>query len=749
MAEKELKATEKTVLKHSRDGVMEKNLADSSEKRVSKHTEEAVLKTEAPSDMRFDKLQAARIAAPEPTKRRFSNLQFGRNNPDNKWKEQRAEAKTEMFEQAGYSNENRVLTFTAEEYKEAAKSAKPVKGDDFSFKGKQSEVQSTEQTTPSRKPRPPEQQSLEAEPFSEEKSVTVYSVGDDTPKLTFKEQQFTQNTSDETYTLSEKSVIVSVKELQSAVPSEEYRTSDKTVSISANEFLKCGEDYNFKDNAPKEERSKDDLSLEKEKKQSKLKENKERNTLKEHSSAVDKLSDDSGDTMLYFECDASQAPDKECQKLEKKLEKAQNRLSRLEEKNDKKYSRLVKKDEKRVYKLEKRIVKAEDKLPHHRVFHVRKEFNPEKQKMQRKLRLEKEAKPSKSGGIVTKGIKSTQNAVKTTISGAIHSEISKYEQDDSTLKAAHGTEKLSESALRFTKDSIKAHHQQLKEKPYQKVSKLKFQRETTAQKLNEHKALSENKKLRKDENAKRKEIKKSQQKLRRKNAAKKSAKKTASSAGKKTARAGEKVAESVVKAVANNKVVIIIIVIFLALFGIIGVFGSAALSSVSETGGMIIGSSYTSDDEDIYAANDYMTSLEGELNDRIANIPNEYVGWNEYRYYIDPIGHDPYALTSYLTAMNINFEYDDKTQGLIREIFNSLYTLNIESVHEVRSYQYTEIDEEGNEVVVTVYYDYYILNVTLTANDWESVARPKLEAAGVYDIYLLLQENKGNKPNLF
>lgn len=281
------------------------------------------------------------------------------------------------------------------------------------------------------------------------------------------------------------------------------------------------------------------------------------------------------------------------------------------------------------------------------------------------------------------------------------------------------------------------------------MSKLKFQRETTAQKLNEHKALSENKKLRKDENSERKKIKKSQQKLRRKNAAKKSAKKTASSAGKKAVNAGEKVAESVVKAVANNKVFIIIIVIFLALFAVVGIFGSAALSSVSETGGMIIGSSYTSDDEDIYAANDYMTSLEGELNDRIANIPNEYVGWNEYHYYIDPIGHDPYALTSYLTAMNINFEYDDKTQGLIKEIFNSLYTLNIESVHEVRSYQYTEIDEEGNEVVVTVYYDYYILNVTLTANDWESVARPKLEASGVYDVYLLLQENKGNKPNLF
>lgn len=42
-----------------------------------------------------------------------------------------------------------------------------------------------------------------------------------------------------------------------------------------------------------------------------------------------------------------------------------------------------------------------------------------------------------------------------------------------------------------------------------------------------------------------------------------------------------------------------------------------------------------------------------------------------------------------------------------------------------------------------------ILNVTLTANDWDSVIKPKLEAAGVYDMYLLLLETKGNKPDLF
>ena len=59
MAGKELKATEKTVLKHSRDGVLEQNLADGSAKKVSNKAEEAVLKTARPDDERFDKLKAA------------------------------------------------------------------------------------------------------------------------------------------------------------------------------------------------------------------------------------------------------------------------------------------------------------------------------------------------------------------------------------------------------------------------------------------------------------------------------------------------------------------------------------------------------------------------------------------------------------------------------------------------------------------------------------------------------------------
>lgn len=54
MVGKELKATEKTVLMHSREGVLEQNLADGSAKKFRKKAEEAVLKTASVADERFD-----------------------------------------------------------------------------------------------------------------------------------------------------------------------------------------------------------------------------------------------------------------------------------------------------------------------------------------------------------------------------------------------------------------------------------------------------------------------------------------------------------------------------------------------------------------------------------------------------------------------------------------------------------------------------------------------------------------------
>lgn len=368
--------------------------------------------------------------------------------------------------------------------------------------------------------------------------------------------------------------------------------------------------------------------------------------------------------------------------------------------------------------------------------------------MQRKLKLEKEIKPLPKPNIVQKGVQGAKHAVSLTVSGAVHQQISKYEDENQTLKAAHGTEKVAESALRFASNKVKTTNQKLKEKPYKKTSKLKFDTENAHKKLNQHKVALEHKTEQQTKKEAKKALKKAQQKRNQKNAAK-SAKKGASNVGKKAGEAAKDIGEFIVKAISNNKVVIIILIIFVLLFGLFFTVGTSGFSSLVDSGTMMIASSYTSDESDIYSAENYMTSLENNLINEINNIPNVYVGWNEYNYYLDPIKHDPYALISYLTAMEINFDYDADTQAKIQEIFNALYTLEVESIHEVRSYSYIEYDENGEPHRVTVYYDYYILNVTLTANDWDSVVIPKLQAAGVYDVYQLLQETHGNKPNLF
>lgn len=662
MAGKELKATEKTVLKHSRDGVLEQNLADGSAKKVSNKAEEAVLKTARPDDERFDKLKAAGLVVEDVKKPDHRKLQFGRNNPDNTWAE------------AVYGkNPTEQLSFISDEKYQNSETCIPVTVEEFA------EMRQT--------------------PFKAEE-LKNFDLSKTRLKHSF--------CSDDEYTTSDEVVEATAEDLKpksklSFKSDDEYVNSEEVVEIDGAEFV--GQQTE-------------------EKTESKLKEKKTRKGLKDKSSAAEKLTDKDGNSVFYYEGEAP--PDRKLTHGEKKLK------------------RRIRKDEKKVYKFQKRLDKAEDKLPHQRVFHVRKEWNSEKQKMQRKLKLEKEIKPLPKPNIVQKGVQGAKHAVSLTVSGAVHQQISKYEDENQTLKAAHGTEKVAESALRFASNKVKTTNQKLKEKPYKKASKLKFDTENAHKKLNQHKVALEHKTEQQTKKEAKKALKKAQQKQNQKNAAK-TAKKGASKAGE----AAKDVGQIIVKAVANNKVVIIILIIFLLLFGLLFTLGSSAFTSLGDTGTMVIASSYTSDEEDIYAANDYMNALENNLNYEISNIPNVYVGWNEYNYYIDPIGHNPYALISYLTAMEINFDYDADTQARIQELFNALYTLEVESVHEVRSYQYTTTDEEGNEVIVTVYYDYYILNVTLTANDWDSVVKPKLEAAGVYDVYLLLQETQGNKPDLF
>jgi len=628
MAGQELKATDKVVLKNSRDGAVEKNLADGSTTRVSSKVTETVLKpTKTPEQL--DKIKATGLSPPEPRKRVYTNLKFGVNNPE----------KPVANDEDNQQSEQTVSAFIPP----VAIRFKPKKAD--------------------------------------EKQFGVQAVRQKRKQCIRKEK-------------------AEVKEKELAFEAEKDDTA---------------ESVNIPDEA--------DVS------ESKMRSEKTRNTLKEHSAVAEKLTDNPDESGLNFENDDVSVADK---LIDTKDEKKLNKLSKK-----------IDKDEKKFAKADKKLAKTEKKLPHQTTIRRQQVWNDKKGKVQHKLVFEKELKPIKHSGLVTKGIKGTEHAVKAGVSGVVHSQISKYEDDNSALKAAHSTEKVAESALHTGKSALHAANENLKTRPQRKVSKLQMNSDNAHSKLNFHKALSENKELRNSSTVKQ-AMKKSQMKRQyTKNA------KTARQGVAKAQETVTKLGKKLVEAATKNKVVLIILIAALLLFGILaGLLGSCTMM-MSDGSMSVFSTTYTAEDADIYAAEDYMKGLESALQEQINNIPNNYVGYDEYRYHLDEIKHDPYGLISYLTAENMCFVFDDSIKQDIQDLFNSLYTLSVETIHEVRSYQYTTTDEDGNTVLVTVYYDYYICDVTLTANDFNEAVKSKLEALGVYDLYELLLESKGNRPELF
>ncbi len=59
---------------------------------------------------------------------------------------------------------------------------------------------------------------------------------------------------------------------------------------------------------------------------------------------------------------------------------------------------------------------------------------------------------------------------------------------------------------------------------------------------------------------------------------------------------------------------------------------------------------YSAEDRDIRGAEQDYKKLEKELDKKIKRTPTDHPGYNEYQYHLDPIEHDPWQLTSFLTT---------------------------------------------------------------------------------------------------
>ena len=203
------------------------------------------------------------------------------------------------------------------------------------------------------------------------------------------------------------------------------------------------------------------------------------------------------------------------------------------------------------------------------------------------------------------------------------------------------------------------------------------------------------------------------------------------------------------------------IIIGIAAVGLLILVIAGAVSSCSVLinggGNVVLGTSYTAEDEDLKGAETDYTKLEDKLRKQIDRIETDHPGYDEYRYNLAEIGHNPYELASLLTVEFENYTRS-QVQARLQSIFEAQYELKLEEKVEIRTrketrvgYRYNPITGTGHTYTyqVTVQYEYKILNVTLLNRGVDYVARNSGLTDDQLQRYEVTLECRGNRDDLF
>ena len=203
------------------------------------------------------------------------------------------------------------------------------------------------------------------------------------------------------------------------------------------------------------------------------------------------------------------------------------------------------------------------------------------------------------------------------------------------------------------------------------------------------------------------------------------------------------------------------IIIGIAAVGLLVLVIAGSLSSCSVLinggGNVVLGTSYTAEDEDLKGVEKDYTKLEDKLRKKIDRIETDHPGYDEYRYNLAEIGHNPYELASLLTVEFENYTRS-QVQARLQSIFEAQYELKLEEKVEIRTrketrvgYRYNPITGTGHTYTyqVTVQYEYKILNVTLLNRGLDYVARNSGLTDDQLQRYEVTLECRGNRDDLF
>ena len=397
--------------------------------------------------------------------------------------------------------------------------------------------------------------------------------------------------------------------------------------------------------------------------------------------------------------------------------------------------------EKPIRKAEKAAVKADKaqaKIPKKQV--KRAEVDPKTGKVTTKLVLEDKPRPP------SKLSHTVRDAPGNAVAGKLHQEIRKTEDGNVGVESAHKSEEAVETGVHLAREGYRSH----KLKPYRKAAQAERKLEKANIEALFQKSVYEN------PAAASNPLSRWQQKQQIKKqyaAAKRAAQSGGSAAGaaQKTGKAAKTVKEKAQQAGAyvmrHKKGFGIALGLFLIVCLLLNTMSSCSMMAQS-IGSMISGTTYPSDDPELVAVEANYAAKEAALQAEIDNIESSHPGYDEYRYDLDMIGHDPHELAAYLSAVLQGYTRQS-AQAELERVFDAQYELTLTEEVEIRYRTETSTDPvTGETTTEEVPYEYYILNVKLTSKPISSVASELLtpEQLEMYQVY---RQTLGNKPLIF
>ena len=378
-------------------------------------------------------------------------------------------------------------------------------------------------------------------------------------------------------------------------------------------------------------------------------------------------------------------------------------------------------------------------LPKEKVIVKERVFEEAKGKGKTRLHFEEREKPMPNG-------KHHKNPLSRPAQEAgifVHNKIHEVEKDNSGVEGAHKTEEVTERGAKYGARKIREGYHRHKLKPYRAATKAEKATFKANVEFQYQKCLQENPQLAASNPLSRywqkQQIKKQYAK-----AVRTGGVKSAKTAADHTQKAVRKTAEFVTRH--RKGVALLIAALLLFIMTAAGVSSCSSLFSGLMNG--VLGTSYTSEDSDLVAVENNYAAMENELQQRIDNIERDYPGYDEYRYDLDNIGHNPHALASYLTALLQSYT-PQSAQAELERIFDMQYTLTLTEEVEIRYRTETSTDPKTGETTTEqVPYEYYILHVSLTNRDITTIA-PEVLTAEQLQMFRVYLETSGNKPLLF